>query len=399
MGGMKVARAFAVLFLTAACAGGPTQAPHASGHVRLFEATSSEIAVIDSVTHFAVLHLPLGVASADWQHLYSIRGTALVETDPSSGVTSTTLQLPGAYQLPPATSSGLPGGISPNGYWLVAQAFDGAATRFVIVSTAEMRIVHTANLTGHFNFDAISDDGQRLYLIQYLNGREYYVRLFNVLPATLDENIVVDKSDGGQSMTGLRLSGIATPGGSWLFSMYVRESDNPFIHVLSLDGPFAFCLDLPGSGYASSDAERHWSIAMDRTGDSLYAINAATGVVAQIDSSQQFNPQVKRTANIAGGRPSDVGSNAAVLSPDGRWLIAAGSSGVVWIDTTTLAVRMQALTSWRSWSLGLSPDGSEVYAVSVSGQVAGLETATGRVMSAFDTGVGRPMALIRVASA
>jgi WD40 repeat protein len=339
------------------------------------------------------------VTSADWKHLYSIRGTALVDTDPSSGLTSTTLQLPGAYQLPAATSSGLPGGISPNGSWLVAQSFDGAATHFVIVGTAEMRVAHTANLTGRFNFDAISNDGERLYLIQYLNGREYYVRLFNVLASTLDENIVVDKSDGGQSMTGLRLSGIATPGGGWLFSMYVRESDNPFIHVLSLDGPFAFCLDLPGSGYASSNAERHWSIAMDRTGDSLYAINAATGVVAQIDNSQQFNPQIRRTANIAGGRPADVGSNAAVLSPDGRWLIAAGSSGVVWIDTTTLAVRMQALTSWHSWSLGLSPDGSEVYAVSESGQVAGLETATGRVISTFDTGVGRPMALIRVASA
>ena len=312
---MKIARAFAVLLVTAACAGGPAQAPPASGHMRLFEATSGEIAIIDSVAHLVVRHLPLGVPSTDWKHLYSIRGTALVDTDPASGLTAATLQLPGAYQLPAATSSGLPGGTSPNAYWLVAQSYDGAATHFVIVGTSEMRIAHTANLTGHFNFDAISDDGERLYLIQYLNGREYYVRLFNVLTSSLDENIVVDKSDGEQSMTGLRLSGIPTPGGSWLFSMYVRESDNPFIHVLSLDGPFAFCLDLPGGGYASSDAERHWSLAMDRTGAEFYAVNVATGVVAQIDNSQLYNPRVKRTAHIAAGRPADVGSNAAVLSP------------------------------------------------------------------------------------
>jgi WD40 repeat protein len=200
-------------------------------------------------------------------------------------------------------------------------------------------------------------------------------------------------------MTGLRLSGIPTPGGSWLFSMYVRESDNPFIHVLSLDGPFAFCLDLPGGGYASSDAERHWSLAMDRTGNLLYAVNAATGVVAQIDNSQLYNPLVKRTAHIAAGRPADVGSNAAVLSPDGRWLITAGSSGVVWIDTTTLVVRMQALAGWHAWSLGLGPDGSQVYALSDTGRIAGLDTATGRVISMFDTGVGRPIALMRVVSA
>src|SRR4029077_12175411 len=150
------------------------------------EANSHEIAVVDSTTHLAVRHLPLGVPAADWQHLYSISGTTLVDTNPASGLSNTTLQLAGTYQLPAATSGGLPGGISPNGYWLVAQAYDGAATRFVIVSTAEMRIAHTATLTGRFNFDAISDDGTRLYLIQYLNGREYYVRLFNVLTGTLD---------------------------------------------------------------------------------------------------------------------------------------------------------------------------------------------------------------------
>jgi hypothetical protein len=398
MGGMKIARAFAALFVTAACAGGPVQSP-VSGHTLLFEATSSEIAVIDSTTHAAVRHLPLGVASPDWKHLYSIARTALVDTDPATGQTTATLQLPGVYQLPAAASSGLPGGISPNGHWLAAQSYDGAATHFVVVGAPEVRVAHTANLGGRFNFDAISDDGQRLYLIQYLNGREYYVRLFNLLTGTLDENIVVDKSDGEQSMTGLRLSGIATPGGSWLFSMYVRESDNPFIHVLSLDGPFAFCLDLPGGGYASNDAERHWSIAMDRTGDSIYAVNSATGVLAQVDNSQQYDPQVKRTAHIPAGGIAGVGSDAAALSPDGRWLITAAGSGVVWIDTTTLAEGRRALTGWHVWSLALSPDGSDVYAVSDSGYVADLETATGRVISTFDTSAGRPMALMRVAAA
>jgi DNA-binding beta-propeller fold protein YncE len=60
---------------------------------------------------------------------------------------------------------------------------------------------------------------------------------------------------------------------------------------------------------------------------------------------------------------------------------------------------MQALGGWHAWSLGLSPDGSEVYAVSDTGRIAGLDTATARVISTFDTGVGRPMAIMRVASA
>jgi hypothetical protein len=399
MGGMKIARAFAVLLVTAACAGAPTQPPAASGHMLLFEATSGEIAVIDSTTHFAVHHLPLGVPSPDWRHLYSINGTALVDTDPASGLTSATLQLPGTYQLPAATSSGLPGGTSPNGDWLVVQAFDGAATHFVVVSTTAMRVTHTANLTGHFNFDAISDDGARLYLIQYLNGREYYVRLFNVIAGTLDENIVVDKSNGEQSMSGLRLSGLATPGGGWLFSMYVREHESPFIHALSLDGPFAFCLDLPGSGYGANASEMHWSIAMSQTGDSIYAVNSATGVVAWIDNSQQYNPNVKRTVRLPGRASARVGPDAAVLSRDGRSLVVAGSTGLDWIDVTALAVRMHALDEWRVWSVGLSPDGKNLYAIDEGGRVAEVGASSGAVTSIFDPGIGRPIALMRVASA
>jgi hypothetical protein len=396
---MKIVRAFAVLIVTAACAGGPTQPPPASGHMLLFEATSSEIAVIDSTTHLAVRHLPLGVPSPDWRHLYSINGTALVDTDPSSGLTSATRQLPGTYQLPAATSGGLPGGTSPNGSWLVAQSYDGAATHFVVVGTTGMRIAHTVNLTGHFNFDAISDDGVRLYLIQYLNGREYYVRLFHVLTGTLDENIVVDKSNGEQSMSGLRLTGLATPGGGWLFSMYVREQESPFIHALSLDGPFAFCLDLPGGGYASNAGEKHWSIAMDRMGYTLFAVNSVTGVVAKIDNSQQYNPQVTRTARIPGGTYSNIGPNTAVLSDDGKSLVVAGSTGLVWIDTERLAIRFQILPDWRMLSLALSPDGKTLFAVNGDGRIAEVMMYSAQVTSTFDPSVGKSMALMRVASA
>jgi hypothetical protein len=346
-----------------------------------------------------VRHLPLGVPSPDWTHLYSIQGTTLVDTDPSTGLTRATLPLPGSYQLPAANSAGLPGGTSPHGGWLVAQSYDGTATHFVMVSVPAMRIAHSASLAGRFNFDAISDDGERLYLVQYLNGREYYVRLFNVIAGTLDENIVVDKSNGEQSMSGLRLSGLATPGGDWLFSMYVRERESPFIHALSLDGPFAVCLDLPGSGYGADASEMHWSMAMNQTGDSIYAVNRATGVVAWIDNSQQSSPNVKRTGRLPAGTSTRVGPNAAVLSRDGHSLIVGGSTGLEWIDVTTLAVRMRALDGWPVWSVVLGPDGKNLYAIDESGRIAEVGASSGAVTSVFDPGIGRPIALMRVASA
>ncbi len=397
MGGVRILRALALVFLVAAC--GANVPGKAAEALRLYEATATQIAVIDSISHVTLRHLPLGVPSNDWTHLYSISSDALVDTDPRTGSPRRTLPLPGRYELPAATSSGLPGGTSPAGFWLVlSSGSTPTTTHFLIVNTQEWRIVQTANLAGSFRFDAISDDGQRLYLIQYLNGKEYYVRLYDVASHRLDANIVVDKSNGEQSMTGTRLSGINTPGGDWLFSMYVRESDGPFVHALNLTGPFAFCLDLPGHGYASSGAEKQWSMAMDETGTTLYAVNSATGVVAYIDNSQQFNPQLKSTAHITSGRATGVGSNAAILSRDGRWLVAAGSSGVMWIDTRTLGAHMRALTDWQVWSLALSPDGTEVYAMSADGRVADLATKTATVLSTFDTTEGTPLALMRVAS-
>jgi Tol biopolymer transport system component len=357
----------------AAC--GPShQSPQLSGGYKLYEAVSSNsspiVSVIDSRPHASERRLPLGVPSGDWKHIFSTSGTSLIDTDAQTGATLKTMQLPGVFQLPPATITGVPGGTSPDGRWLVVESYEGStkgvpnSSHMLLIDTTASKITDRVNLAGYFRFDAVSNDGLRLYLIQYLNGKEYNVRLYATDLNKLDENIVVDKSDGNQAMTGLRLSGIASPDGHTLFSMYVRENDNPFIHALSLDGPFAFCLDLPGSGYAGGKADMQWSLAMNGDGTRLYAVNAATGLVAVVDTSNQYSPQIIRTAKIAFEGTSSIGATAAVISPDGKTIVTAGSSGIVWVDTANLTVRMKALSEWHVWSLGLSPDGRVLYAVS-----------------------------------
>src|SRR5438309_113692 len=405
---MRVAGSLVGLgILAAGC--GPTQGgPPATGGYKLYEAVSSHsspvVSVIDSRSHSSERSLPLGVPSGDWRHLYSITGSSLVDTDPETGMTRNSMQLPGAFQLPPATITGVPGGTSPDGQWLVAESYEGSpnsvptATHMLLINTAVSKITQHIDLDGYFHFDAVSDDGERLYLIQYLNGKEYYVRLYDTILHKLDENIVVDKSDGNQAMTGLRLSGVASPDGHMLFSMYVRENDNPFIHALSLDGPFAFCLDLPGSGYSGGKADMQWSLAMSSNGSRLYAVNGATGTVAEVDTSNQFSSQIVRTAKIAIGNSASTGAGATVISPDGKTLVTAGSSGIVWVDTASLKVRMQALSEWHVLSLGLSTDGSVLYAVSDKGSIAEVSMASGQVANRFDPAQGQPMALMRVAS-
>ena len=302
----------------------------------------------------------------------------------------------------------MPGGLSPNGQWLVVEAFDESAngmpssTHMLVIDTTTSRVWRKIDLRGYFRFDAVSNDGDRLYLIQHLNGKEYYVRLYDVIGGKLDDNIVVDKSDGNQAMVGTRLSGVATPDGHWLFSMYVREHESPFIHALSLDGPYAFCLDLPGHGYVDSGAEMHWSLAINSDGSHLYAANPATGAVAVISPGANSAPAVLRTArfdkamSVAGNAAA---ANAAVVSADGATLVAAGPTGIAWIDTASLRVRAHALADWSVSSLGLSPGEQNLYAIGDDGRIAVISMATTSVSAKFDPAEGRPMSLMRVAAA
>jgi len=402
---MRVVGALICLGVLVTGCGGTQQILRQTRGDKLYEAVSTHssqvVSVIDSRSHRADRRLPMGVPTSDWKHIYSVASTSLVDTDPQTGATISTMPLGGAYQLPPATASGVPGGLAPNGMWLVVESFDSSQSHMLIVNTTTLTVRRKIDLGGHFQFDAISNDGDRLYLIQHLNGREYYVRMYDVVGGRLDENIVVDKSDGNQAMAGTRLSGIATPDGHMLFSMYVREHESPFIHALSLDGPFAFCLDLPGAGYSDSAAEMQWSLAIARDGSRLFAANPATGMVAEISNGANGAPAILRATRFDAAAPAPATrshANAAVLSKDGSRLVVAGTSGIAWIDTSTMRLRSHTLSGWHVTTIGLSPDGQTLYAVNDQGRIAEVSMSSAAVLTEFDPREGQPMALMRVAA-
>lgn len=179
--------------------------------------------------------------------------------------------------------------------------------------------------------------------------------------------------------------------------------------ALSLDNPIAFCIDLPGSGYASSQDGFHWSLALSADGSHLFAANGAMGVVADIDTGNDppaltRTVQIDTTAQSASLFGQDVqakefGANGAVLSPDGRTLVMSGATGVVWVDTATLHARGRQLANWTVWSLALSPNGNNLYAVSDSGMLAEMSMAGTHLATVFPGGAGQPMALLRVEAA
>jgi hypothetical protein len=403
------------LVVVAACGKAPVGTIPASGDYKLYEAASTDVSVIDSQSHAVERSLPLGTPSPDWAHLYSVSSRTMLDVDPHTGATLRTLPLPGDFQLPPATSSGVPGGVSQNGQWLVLQAFDTTSTsvsasHLLLVDTSYSKPVRKIDLQGYFQFDAVSNDGQRIYLIQYASGSQYYVRFYDVSGGQLDPNIVFDKSDGSAAMSGVRLSGVPSPDGHWLFSVYARQGKSAFIHMLSMDSSIAFCIDLPGSGYSTDPASFSWSLALTRNGSHLYAANLALGVVVDVATGGNGLPSIARTAHVASYGPTasifaqdvqakEFGANGTVVSPDEQTLVISGATGVVWLDTATLHAQGRLLANWTVWSLAVSPDGNKLYVVNDAGKIAEVAMSGSHAATTFDGGPGQPLALIRVEGA
>ena len=120
-------------------------------------------------------------------------------------------------------------------------------------------------------------------------------------------------------MNGYRRAAVYSLDGDWLYSVYTRPHEGPFVHALNLEGQFALCIDLPFPTAPDFEADLLWSMALSGDGKMLYAINGMTGQVAQIDASNGYT--VRQSATLT-WQPAATGqgpiSNA--LAGIGRWL-------------------------------------------------------------------------------
>ncbi len=410
--------ASAAVFLVAGCG---SVTPLASGGYKLYAAASNsnsmQLAIIDSRSHAVERQLQIGTPSGDWKHLYSVISNSLIDTNPQTGTTLRTLQLSRHYELPQATISGIPGGLSQNGKWLVLQSFDRtssvpSATHLLLVDTSFGSASVAIELKGWFDFDAISNDGRNLFLLQYVAPQRYHVRLYQVPLHQLWPTAIVEKGASPTStMAGIKLMSVPSPDGEWLYTLYAQQNDGAFIHGLRLDGtPFAACIDLPGRGYSKDPAEFRWSLALNPERSVLYATNGAMGVVGAVSIGGNQWPSLKATSKIATEQSAsnllvesveakEFGLNAAVVSLDGKTLVTAGRTGIVWLDTDTLRTRAQALGDWHISSLGLTPDGRTIYALSDGGPIAEVSMASGTIGAKFAPAGGPLLTLVRVAAA
>ena len=412
-------RLIALLILAAsvftACGRSASTPPAANGYRLVLEEglNGGHISIRDAGSGALVRQLPLGTPSPDWSRYYVLTQMAgasrLDAIEPASGRMLAQLTIPAGYTLP-RLNEGPSSGLSPNGEWIALenQAHDAnglPSTSFLVGRTTLAEPLKTVRLSGDFTFDALSNDGKRLYLIQRLDDQgRYRVRLYDVPSQWLTEQPVVDKREPNEPMNGIRADSVNDPRGSYVFTVYAREH-GPFIHALLLDQPFAWCLDLPASPKADMEEQFHWSLAITRDGSRLYAINTVSGRISEMNPDKL--PEAGRTGRLAlvprstglGWLVTDAEAKGeaiggAWLSADERTLFALGDKGVVAIDTATLKTRAHYLDGHAIRSIRLSTDGNWLYAAEPEANtVWQINPRTGAVAGAVK-GMTNPWAIL-----
>jgi hypothetical protein len=379
-----------------------------------FNGGSQRITVRDSASGALERQLPLGTPAPDWSRYYTVTPVAtsarLSAIDPSSGRTLAQASIPTGYWLPSLGTPGPTAGLSPNGQWLALTDNGSALTgklvsSFLVGPSSLSGAFKTVHVNGDFSFDALSDTGQSLYLIQKMGDPNHYqVRLLDVASGTLVAQPVVDKRNAAEPMNGIRGDSAADPLGQYVFTVYARQG-GPFIHALPLDQAYAWCIDLPAKSPSDLEEQVHWSLALNQSGSLLYAVNSLSGQISEISTASL--PSVGRNAQLAlnPGRTLLAGivTNAdakgtqiggAAISADGRTLFALGGTGIVAIDTASLKVRQRILVGESVDSIRLSTDGQWLYAAgAATSKVWQINASTGAVSGAV-AGATNPWALL-----
>lgn len=156
----------------------------------------------------------------------------------------------GGYGVPLVAYDGTTEGLTRDGRTLVLAPFVGRETvtsRFVFVDTTSLRQRKVVALPGPFSFDALSPDGQILYLIQHLKGKatRYLVRAYDLRAGRLLRAPIADPREEGETMTGSPVTRLASSDREWAYTLYDRRGGRPFVHALDTAHRRAVCIDLP----------------------------------------------------------------------------------------------------------------------------------------------------------
>ena len=182
------------------------------------------------------------------------RGTVVARVEREGGAVGRSLVLRERLTVPgvalDATADGMSGDgrtvalIRPRPY--TGEAAEAHADR--ALGVRPLRVLRRLTLRGDFSFDALSADGRRMFLVQYVDPddlRKYVVRSFDVRRGRLEPGAIVDAREPDEDMRGYPVTRVSSADGRWAYTLYDGGGGEPFVHALDTAERRAFCIDLP----------------------------------------------------------------------------------------------------------------------------------------------------------
>jgi hypothetical protein len=194
----------------------------------------------------AGVHAPGG--TVNYVTLFSEHGTIVERVRRADGTVEGYATLPEPLGVPGVTYGGEGTGLSADGRKLVLTGFSTSRTRLAVLDTRHLRIRAHISLPGYATVDAISPHGRWLYLIHYRSANDplhYEVRAYDMRAGHLLPKPIVDPREPDEKMLGMPMTRTTSADGRWVYTLYQRPDEAPFVHALDTSRRTAACIDLP----------------------------------------------------------------------------------------------------------------------------------------------------------
>jgi len=204
----------------------------------------------------------IGTTPDGVRYTTKLAGTTTRVEQLNAGRVVRTLTIDGRWGLQLVTLGGTLTGLSPNGRVLVlSDNVSGgvalrARSRFAVVDTRTMRLARTVVLRGDYSVDALSPNGNLLYLIHHVTqrgGNGYQVQAYNLPARRLLPGVIADKRQAGWVMAGWPVARTETQTGDWVYTLYRQDANYPFVHALDAAHHTAVCVGLPADWAKNAD--------------------------------------------------------------------------------------------------------------------------------------------------
>jgi len=225
-------------------------------------------------------------------------------------------RIAGTFTIPAVAYDSSASGLSADGRTLVLiqprQAFPRATTTFALFDARFLRLKRIFTLRGDFSFDAISQHGRRMFLVNYTSPADptrYTVRAYDLRANTLLPKPITDPSERSDKMRGAPITRMLSVDGRWAYTLYDGAGGTPFVHALDTATSRAHCIDLT----MLVGNQNLWSLRFTRGPGAEVRIGTTGATLAVVDTTTfaASVPGVQAPSNL---RPWLIAAVLAVLA-------------------------------------------------------------------------------------